>query len=178
MSQEKCEFCNRGELATVKGELICTSCGLVNKSALENKERYISPTFYQKRKLGQERDGKEKKSLLKQINSDIAIIGNYLELSIAIQKQATNSILEILKKERKVYPTFPWNTKTPRWNYNCLLALSILSETKKIAGDYKQKAKIFEFFKSRGGEITMNDISIFIESLTSNYEFIDKDFKL
>ncbi|MHA1356290.1 MAG: hypothetical protein ACTSR1_14065, partial [Candidatus Heimdallarchaeota archaeon] len=72
------------DLATVKGKLICTSCGSVNKSALENKERYISPTYYQKRKLGRERDIKEKKSFLTKINSDIAIIGNYLGLSIAI----------------------------------------------------------------------------------------------
>ena len=176
MNQEKCEYCNSSDLATVKGELICTSCGSINKSALENKERYVNPAFYQKRKLGRERDIKEKKSFLTKINSDIAIIGNYLGLSIAIQKQATDNILEIIMKERKVYPTFPWNTKTPKWNYNCLLTLCILSAIKNIAGDSNQKSKLFKFFKDRGGEITSNDIGNFIESLTSKYNFEKENF--
>jgi len=175
MSQEKCEYCNSTDLATVKGELICTSCGLVNKSALENKDRYVSPTFYQKRKLGRERDVKEKKSFLTRINSDIAIIGNYLELSIAIQKEATNNILEIIMKERKVYPTFPWHTKTPHWSYNCLIALSILSAIKTIPVDNNQKSRLFGFFKNRGGEITSNDIKNFIENLTSEYSFFNNN---
>ncbi|MHA1126431.1 MAG: hypothetical protein ACTSO7_16525 [Candidatus Heimdallarchaeota archaeon] len=175
MNQEKCEYCNSATLANVKGELICTTCGLVNKSALENKDRYISPTFYKKRKLGREKDDKEKKSFLTRINSDIAIIGSYLELSVALQKEATNIILEIIMKERKVYPTFPWNTKTPKWSYNCLIALSVLSVIKNNPEVNKHNSRLYAFFKDRRGEITSNDINNFIENLTSEYSFIIKN---
>jgi hypothetical protein len=172
MSQEKCKYCNSTDLATVKGELICTSCGLVNKTALENKERYVSPTFYQKRKLGKERRESERKNTLNQIRTDISYIANFLDLTDATQKQANDNALEILTKERKVYPDFPWVTRTPQWNYNCFIALSVLVAIENIMGDYKEKAKIFDFFFNRGEEITKNDINQFVESLTSKYNFV------
>lgn len=173
MSQEKCKYCNSTDLATVKGELICTSCGLVNKTALENKERYVSPTFYQKRKLGKERRESERKNTLNQIRTDISYIANFLDLTDATQKQANDNALEILTKERKVYPQFPWNTRSPQWNYNCFVALSVLVAIKKIMGGYKDKAKIFDFFYNRGEEITGNDVKKFTESLTADYAFIE-----
>jgi len=175
MSQEKekCEFCN-GELVTVRGELICTNCGLINKSALENKERYVKPTFYQERKLRQERATKDHRNVLKQINSDIAYIINYVELPVAIHKEAYNNALELLKKERQVFPKFPWNTKTPRWNYSCFIVLIVIVAIEKISGKFTQEDKLLEFFRTRGDEITLNDIRSFIERLTQDYEFIIK----
>ena len=178
MNKEKCKFCNSEELVTVKGELICSLCGLVNKTSLENKERYISPVYFKKRKLQQERMDKEKKNTLRQIQTDIAYITNFLDLTVATQKQANDNALEILTKERKVYPDFPWCTKTPQWNYNCFIALSVLVAIKNILGDHHQKNKIFEFFINRGEEITINDIRKFIESLTSKYAFNLDDFQI
>ena len=172
MSQEKekCEFCN-GELVTVRGQLICTNCGLINKSALENKERYVKPTFFQERKLRQERATKDHRNVLKQINSDIAYIINYVELPVAIHKEAYNFALELLKKERQIFSKFPWNTKTPRWNYSCFIVLIVILAIKKISGQVTQQAKLLAYFRKRGDALTTNDIQVFIDSLTQTYDF-------
>ena len=82
MIQQKCEYC-QGELVTVKGELICTNCGLINKSSLENKERYISPIFYQERKLKQQRLYKQKNGKFEDTKKHRGSLFSHQELAIA-----------------------------------------------------------------------------------------------
>jgi len=172
MNHEKCSFCN-GELVTVKGELICTTCGLVNKLAIENKENYISPSFYHERKLNQERVNNQRKYTIKHIRSDIAYIINYFELSNAVQNQAYLIILDILKKERKISPNFPWHENSNDLNYNSLLAICVIVAIKKVLDEYKQIVDVLEFFKNRGDELLIKNIKDFIRKLSAKYDFID-----
>ncbi|MGC9779488.1 MAG: hypothetical protein HZR80_09630 [Candidatus Heimdallarchaeota archaeon] len=172
MSQEKCEFCN-SELVTVKGELICTTCGLVNKQAIDNKEKFISPSFFQERKLKQERVNDQRKFTINHMRKEMAYIANYLELSNAVQNQAYLIILDILKRERKIAPNFPWHINTQNSDFNCLIALSILVAIKKVVGEFKQIAGILEFYRTRGEELSLNDIKTFSNNLFSKYDYLD-----
>ena len=172
MIQQKCEYC-QGELVTVKGELICTNCGLINKSSLENKERYISPIFYQERKLKQQRLYKQKRNLIYQIKSDLAYMINYLEISTAVEKQAYGIILDILGKERRINPDFPWHQSDDNLNFNCLIALSIIVSINKIMGNTKLVSKVFRYFQIRGEELAIDDIKEFINNLSSGYDYLE-----
>ena len=171
MTQEKCQFCN-GELATVKGELICTTCGLVNKSALENKERYVSPSFFYERKLKQERVDDNRIHTINQIKSDIAYIINYLELSKAVQNQAYLIVLDILKNERKEISDFPWHDNPDNLTYNCLIMLSMIVAIMKIVGEFNHTPGLVKFFSMRGEILTLDDVKQFSKNLSGNYDFI------
>ncbi|NHJ06326.1 MAG: hypothetical protein EAX90_15980 [Candidatus Heimdallarchaeota archaeon] len=176
MNQEKCSFCN-GDLVTVNGELICTTCGLVNKLALENKENYLSPSFYLERKLNQERANNQRKHTINHIRSDIAYIVNFVELSSAVQNQAYLIVLDILKNERKVSPNFPWNENSNNLSYNCLLALCVIVAIKKVIGEYKQISGILEFYRNRGEELLIDNIKEFISKLSYKYDYLDDLFE-
>ena len=171
MEDQKCSHCN-GPLATVNGALICTNCGLVNKTALENKESYIAPTFFQERKLRQEKDNTNQRNFVNRIKSDLAYIVNFLNLSKAVQNQAFQNILGILKRERLKTPSFPFHSDSKDVAYNCLIAIGIIISIYQKVSDFYLLDELLQFFKERDEILTLEDIKKFNSELHTSYDVI------
>lgn len=170
MDKQVCEFC-QGELVTVKGQLICTNCGLINKTALENKERYTSPTFFSEKKLRSEKFGKSKIGFVTKIKQDISYISNYLELSPAVEKLSYDYVLNVIMKERMTNPKFPWVTKDNIVIFNSLIAFCVLAAIKKIIGKVMIH-QILRFYQIRGELLSIENLKDFLGLLTKEYDFI------
>jgi len=172
MDRESCSHCN-GQLVTVNGALICTNCGLVNKTALENKEDYLSPAFFHERKLRQERDNTKNQNFVNRIKNEIAYLANYLNLPPAVEHYAYLKITDIIKLERVKNPEFPFHTKEQDLTFNCLIAIGIVVASLKFL-EASLITDIITYFENKGEAISLNDIKNFNSKLTIKNNEIDE----